>query len=127
MAKALRKTDLPARNVNPQKLRHYARALGRLAKNDRIDGLLIARYTAELPTDRCDATQSPSNSPIWSLPRRQLSDDKVSLTINSSKYASRTVKRMFTHRLRHIELDVALLAKRMSEILASQPGLAARV
>ena len=50
VAKALRKADLPARNVNPHKLRHYARALGRLAKNDRIDARLIARYSAELPT-----------------------------------------------------------------------------
>jgi transposase len=40
---ALRKAGLPVRNVNPHKLRHFARALGRLAKNDRLDAAVIAR------------------------------------------------------------------------------------
>ncbi|MEI9401955.1 IS110 family transposase [Mesorhizobium argentiipisi] len=40
VAKALRKAGPLARNVNPHKPRHYARALGRMAKNDRNDALL---------------------------------------------------------------------------------------
>ncbi|RVP98392.1 IS110 family transposase, partial [Sinorhizobium meliloti] len=47
---ALRKAGLPVRNVNPHKLGHFARALGRLAKNDRLDAVVIARYTADMPT-----------------------------------------------------------------------------
>jgi transposase len=50
VAAALRQAGLPVKNVNPHKLRHYARALGLIAKNDRIDARLIARYCADLPT-----------------------------------------------------------------------------
>jgi transposase len=126
VAKALRKADLPARNVNPHKLRHYARALGRLAKNDRIDALLIARYTAELPTRpvRCDPIAEQLADLV--VARRQLSDDKVSLANQLEQLREPTVKRIFSQRLRRIELDIALLAKRMAELVASQPPLAAK-
>jgi transposase len=126
VAKALRSADLPARNVNPHKLRHYARALGRLAKNDRIDALLIARYTAELPTRpvRCDPIAEQLADLV--MARRQLSDDKVSLANQLEQLREPMVRRIFTRRLRRIELDIALLAKRMAELVASQPVLAAK-
>ncbi|TIX08857.1 MAG: IS110 family transposase, partial [Mesorhizobium sp.] len=126
VAKALRKAGLPARNVNPHKLRHYARALGRLAKNDRIDALLIARYTAELPTRpvQCDPIAEQLADLV--VARRQLSDDKVSLANQLEQVREPTVKRIFTQRLRRIEFDIALLAKRMADLVASQPAFAAR-
>jgi len=126
VAKALRKAGLPVRNVNPHKLRHYARALGRLAKNDRIDALLIARYTAELPTRpvRCDPIGDQLADLV--IARRQLSDDKVSLANQLEQVREPTVRRMFMQRLRRIELDIALLSKRLADLVASHPALAAK-
>lgn len=124
--KALRKADLPVRNVNPHKLRHYARALGRLAKNDRIDALLIARYTAELPTRpvRCDPIAEQLADLVTA--RRQMSDDKVSLSNQLEQVREPTVRRMFMQRLRRIDLDIALINKRLAELVASHPELAAK-
>ena len=40
----LRQEDLPAERVNPRQVRDFARALGILAKTDRLDALSLARY-----------------------------------------------------------------------------------
>ena len=126
VSKALQAAGLPVRNVNPHKLRHYARALGRLAKNDRIDALLIARYTAELPTRplRCD----PAREQIAELivARRQLSDDKVSLANQLEQVRDPTVKRIFARRLAAITADILLISKRIAERIRSQDDLAAK-
>ena len=45
-AAALAAAGLPVAIVNPAQVRHYARALGRLAKTDRIDAEIIARFAA---------------------------------------------------------------------------------
>lgn len=40
----LRREELPAERVNPRQVRDFARALGILAKTDRLDALTLARY-----------------------------------------------------------------------------------
>lgn len=43
-ATALAAADLPVRVVNPTHVRNYARAHGQLAKTDKLDAMIIARY-----------------------------------------------------------------------------------
>ena len=126
VAKALRKAGLAVRNVNPHKLRHYARALGRLAKNDRIDAFLIARYTAELPTRPLHFDPIIEQLADLVVARRQLTEDKVSLGNQLEQVRDATVKRIFSRRLRRIEADILLLNKRIAEVVASHAHLAAR-
>ena len=123
--RALRKTGLTVRNVNPHKLRHYARALGRLAKNDRIDARLIARFTSELPTRamRCDPLTEQLAELV--VARRQLSEDKVSLANQLEQLRDPAVRRIFMRRLRAIEADMLLIGKRLANLVASRPDLAA--
>lgn len=123
---ALRQAGLPVRNVNPHKLRHYARALGLSAKNDRIDARLIARYCAELPTRPVRfEPQADAIADLMSA-RRQMSDDKVSLTNQLEQVREPMVRRIFARRLARLEADMLLIAKRLAERIASRPELAAR-
>ncbi|ACP25093.1 putative transposase for insertion sequence NGRIS-19a [Sinorhizobium fredii NGR234] len=121
---ALQKAGLPVRNVNPHKLRHFARALGRLAKNDRLDAAVIARYTADMPTR--EMRVDPLREQLAELvgARRQLSDDKVSLKNQLDQVRDPVVRRIFTRRLRSIEANILLLEKRLAELVASDAGLA---
>jgi len=121
---ALRKAGLPVRNVNPHKLRHFARALGRLAKNDRLDAAVIARYTADMPTR--EMRVDPLTEQLAELvgARRQLSDDKVSLKNQLAQVRDPVVRRIFARRLRGIEANILLLNKRLAELVASDAGLA---
>lgn len=43
-AATLRQAGLPAERVNPRQVRDFARATGRLAKTDKLDALVLARY-----------------------------------------------------------------------------------
>ena len=48
LAVALQAAGLPVAVVNPRRIREFARATGQLAKTDRIDAQIIARYAAML-------------------------------------------------------------------------------
>jgi transposase len=47
-AAALSAAGLPVAVVNARQVRHYARAVGRLAKTDRIDAAVLARFAADV-------------------------------------------------------------------------------
>ena len=50
LRRALLQAGFDTRRLNPQRVRLYARSLGRNAKNDRIDARVIARYAAAAET-----------------------------------------------------------------------------
>jgi len=50
IARALLAAGMSVRQVNPFKLRQFAKASGILAKNDRLDARMIASFVAILPT-----------------------------------------------------------------------------
>jgi transposase len=126
LAKALRKADLAVRLVSPYRLRQYARALGRLAKNDKIDARLIARFTAELPTR--EVRHDPLIEQMAELvtARRQLSDEKVRLGNQLEHMRDPVLRRMAGRRLRRIEAEILLIGRRLAEIVASDATLAAK-
>lgn len=126
LARALRQAGLPVRLVNPYRLRQYARALGRLAKNDRIDALMIARFTAELPTR--EPRHDPQSEQMAELvvARRQLTLDKVRLTNQLEQVRDPCLRRMTTQRLRRIEAEILLIGKRLAQIVAGDAALAAK-
>ncbi|HEX3367517.1 IS110 family transposase [Phenylobacterium sp.] len=124
--KALRKATLPVRLVNPYRARQFARALGRLAKNDRIDAFTLARFTAQLPTR--EARHDPVIEQMAELvvARRQLTEDKVRLGNQLEQVRDPLLRRMTGHRLRRIEAEILLIGKRLARIVAGDANLAAR-
>jgi transposase len=126
VVKALSKAMLPVRLVNPYRARQFARALGRLAKNDRIDAFTIARFTAQLPTR--EARHDPLIEQMAELvvARRQLTQDKVRLGNQIEQMRDRLLRRMTGQRLRRIEAEILLIGKRLSQIVASDDTLAAK-
>jgi transposase len=126
LAKALRKAGLAVRLVNPYRLRQYARALGRLAKNDKLDARLIARFVAELPTR--EARHDPLAEQMAELvtARRQLADDKVRLGNQLEHLRDPVLRRMTGRRLRRIEAEILLISRRLAEIVAGDQALAAK-
>ncbi len=126
LARALRKAGLPVRLVNPYRLRQYARALGVLAKNDLIDAGLIARFVGELPT------RAPRHDPLVEqmadlvVARRQLTEDKVRLSNRLEHVRDGVLRRLAGQRLKRIEAELVLIAKRLAALVASDAALAAR-
>ena len=121
---ALHKAGLPVRNVNPHKLRHYARAFGVLAKTDQIDARMIARYTADLPTRPLRTDPLALLLAELVVARRQLSDDKVRLGNQLEQVRDSLVRRLFLARLNRIKAEIVLIDKRLKDLIANDPELA---
>src|SRR5262249_39938890 len=76
--RALLAGGLPVRQVNPFKLRQFARASGVLAKNDPLDARMIASFVGIMPT-RPAQRPTPAAELLAEMlaVRRQLSSEKV--------------------------------------------------
>jgi transposase len=88
--RALLAAGMPVRQVNPFKLRQFARASGVLAKNDPLDARMIASFVAIMPT-RPAQPQEPAAERLTELlgVRRQLSAEKVAAE-NASRLSHRS-------------------------------------
>lgn len=73
LAYLLQRHHLPVAMVNPRRIRDFARATGRLAKTDKIDAMVIARFAATIDI-RCSALPDDSTRKLKKLNarRRQL-------------------------------------------------------
>jgi transposase len=114
------------RRINPNKLRQFARAAGALAKNDRIDARLIADYVAVMPTRVVERNATLEQLAETVTMRRQLCDEHIAVESQASHLEDALLKRIAKRRLTRIEADIALLDKRLAELVAAQPDLARR-
>ena len=75
VVRALLAAGMSVRQINPFKLRQFAKASGVLAKNDRLDARMIASFVAIMPT-RPAQRQAPTIERLAAMltVRRQLSD-----------------------------------------------------
>ena len=93
--RALLAAGMSVRQVNPFKLRQFARASGVLAKNDPLDARMIASFVAVMPT-RPAQRQTPAAERLAEMlaVRRQLSAEKV-----AAENASRLLEDAMLQRL----------------------------
>jgi transposase len=100
----------PVAVVNPRQVRDFARAVGKLAKTDRIDALLLARF-AEQVRPRLTEKTSEKQGELTALVtrRRQLLDMLTAET--NRRHSARTTKAC-----RSIDKVIALLNKQIATI-----------
>lgn len=123
---ALLNAGLPVRSVNPWKLRQFAKALGLLAKNDRLDARAIAHFVATLPTR--PAQHDPAREHLAELvaARRQLVDLQQALGNQREQLRDAELCRMNERRLRQIAADLRRLEQRIVAAIAAVPAMARR-
>lgn len=123
---ALMAAGVSARLINPFRLRQFAKALGVLAKNDRLDARMIARFTAQMPTR--PAVRHPAAERLAELAkaRRQLSEERVRLQNQAADVQDGVLKRLHRRRLARLSADLALLDKRLAELIAADAALTDR-
>jgi transposase len=69
--RALLLADLPVALVNPRRVRKFAEALGRLAKTDRLDARLLARFAQDVRPARTHLTKASDEQLSALLARRK--------------------------------------------------------
>src|SRR5215208_1995661 len=118
--RALLAADLPVRQVNPFKLRQFARAIGVLAKND------VASFVAIMPTR--PARQAPAAERLTEMlaVRRQLSAEKVAAENASRLLEDAMLRRLSRRRIARLAADIDLLDGHLVEVVGTDAALAHR-
>jgi transposase len=125
--RALLAAGMPVRQVNPFKLRQFARASGVLAKNDPLDARMIASFVAIMPTRPVHRQASAAERLVEMLAvRRQLSAEKVAAENASRLLEDAMLQRLSRRRIARLATDIDLLEQRMLEIVATDAALVHR-
>lgn len=123
---ALLDAGLPIRSVNAWKLRQFGKAMGTLAKNDRLDAQVIARFVATLPTRPVE--RDPAREHVAELvnARRQIVDLRQELGNQLEHLRDAELRRVQQRRIRQLDADLVRLDARIAEAIAAVPALAWR-
>jgi len=126
LLKALNAARLPAARVNPSRVRDFAKACGTLAKNDRLDARMIARFAASLPPRLTQP--DPVIEALAELvnTRHQLTEEITRATNQAEHAVSALVGRMARRRIRSLKADLQLIEREIAKAIAADPRLASK-
>lgn len=116
---ALATIGLPVCRVSPQRVRSFARALGELAKTDRLDARLLARYGRDCrpPLSRLTDAETAELEALMQR-RRQLVEMQVAES-NRLGTAPRVVAKQLREHLRWLEKRIADSDRELRQRLAT--------
>jgi transposase len=125
--RALLAAGMSVRQINPFRLRQFARASGVVAKNDPLDARMIASFVAVMPT-RPAQRHTPAVERLAEIlaVRRQLSNEKVAAENAARLLEDAMLQRLSRRRSARLSADVEKLDERLVEIVASDAALAHR-
>ena len=127
VARALQEQGFTVRLLNALRVRRFAEALGKLAKNDSIDADVIARFVATVP-GRPFERPGPARDTLRAvLTARQQRSDQLVLVGNQAQGAPEPLlARLAKRQIASLRADIRLLEARMAEIVQANPDLARR-
>ncbi|MDQ0458494.1 transposase [Rhizobium paknamense] len=113
--------------VNPRFARRFAEATGRLAKTDRIDAAMLARYGALLEPRILQAnTQIHNDLKELHVARLALIKDRTAAKNRSKTLSNSLLKRHNAERLRQIERQIKAVDDAIMALIAEDAALKAR-
>ena len=117
---------LPVVVVNPRQTHHFARALGLLAKADRLDARMLARFAAEVrPPLRPAPSKAVQHLRALVRERRQLVEVRVA-TQQRRRQAPPARRPRWDAHLALLRADLRELARELGAALQADPALQAR-
>lgn len=125
VARALQDRGFTVRLLNPFRVRSFARALGKLAKNDTIDAAVIAHFVATVPGRALPprSTTRQSLAAVLTM-RRQLTERLVMVRNQARGLADPLLCRLSKRHITGLLADIRLLDCRLAEIIAGDAELA---
>jgi len=128
VAGALRRAGFDVRIVDPKRVRHFAKAAGRLAKNDRIDAQVIAEFGAVFAAaQRCEIPLDAQREHLASLvaARQALVDHQTALQNRISACPKGRARQALAAALKPIPASIKQLDRSIAEAIAAHPPFAA--
>ena len=105
--------------LDPARVRYYARALGRLAKNDRIDARTIAEFTAH--GERASNVLDKERERLRELLnlREALSDNRIRLAHAAEHLRDKVFARSAATHLAKLDRDILRIERHLEDIIAA--------
>jgi len=118
---------LPYSIVNPRQARRFAEATGRLAKTDRVDALMLARFGELLePAHSESKSQTLETLSELGAARRALAKDRTAAKNRRHNLLSPLLKRQVKRRLLQIETDIKAIDAACRQLIREDQPLARR-
>jgi transposase len=125
--RALAMADLPVAKVNPRQARRFAEATGKLAKTDRCDAAMLARFGALLePAPRPVVSQVIDDMKELHVARQALVKDRTAALNRQKMLRSALLKRQNVQRLQQIDRQLAAIDAELEALIRADPDLAGR-
>lgn len=120
----LREAGLTVHRLNALRVRRFAQGLGIMAKNDRIDAAVIARYLACVP--QREPVHDPAAAALAELvtARRQLTEELTRCANQAEHTVQSVLKRLALRRAARLKADILMLDKAIAEAVATNAGMA---
>jgi transposase len=128
VAGALRRAGFEVRVVDPKRVRHFAKAAGRLAKNDRIDARMIAEFGAVFAVvEQCEVPTDPAREHLASLvgARQALIEHETGLRNQISAAPAGAARLALAAVLKPIAGAIKKLDRLIAATIAAHPPFAA--
>lgn len=117
---AMQEAGLRVTLVNPRQVRDFAKGIGQLAKTDRLDAAVLARFahlvTPE-PTEKISAKQRELDALVTR--RRQLLDVRVAEQNRVELASDRFIQKTFRRVLQTIDREIKAVEDRLAKLLES--------
>jgi transposase len=125
--RCLATAGLALAKVNPRQARRFAEATGKLAKTDRCDAAMLARFGALLePAARPVASPALDEMKELHVARQALVKDRTAALNRQKTVRLALIKRHIAQRLRQIEAQLAAIDAALKALIDADPELAAR-
>jgi transposase len=127
LERSLGAKGLPLVKLNPRRARRFAEATGRLAKTDRIDAAMLARFGALLEP----VIQPPKSQALDTLgellaARRALIKDRTATLNRQQNLTVPLLKRHCEQKLKQIDAQLVAIDELCRTIIAAEPDLVSR-
>ena len=121
---ALQEAGISVAKVNPRRIRDFARACGKLAKTDRIDAQVIARYAQRIEP-KADSAQDLRMIALKALVARrgQLIGMRTAENNRLEHARDKSIKRSIARMLAEIERQLETVEKEIQNHIDAMPGL----
>jgi transposase len=120
---ALVNAGLPAVAVNPQQVRHFAKALGQRAKSDPIDADVMAHFAdAVRPVVRPLADEAARTLSELVARRRQLVDMIAAESMRRQQLATRRIVRSIDRHLAALQKELTAIERDLDDLIRGTPA-----
>jgi transposase len=124
---ALGVAGVPVAVINPRQVRDFARSLGRLAKTDRVDAQVLARYGQGIEPEPREQPDAETQEGKEVLARRRQLVEMLTMEKNRLAQAPQRLRARIRRHLEFLKGELADVERELETVLADRPAWQATV